>query len=310
MNQPRRLRADLALVLVTVFWGVTFPLIRSALADVGPSQFIGWRFALATLAFLPFVLLDAEARRGLRRAWKPGALLGMLAWTSYVTQTIGLQTVPAGRAAFITGTSVILVPLLAPAFRAGRPGRVDVVAAAVAAAGLFLLTGDGSGAVGIGTGDLWVLGCALSYSIYILVLQRVLAAPHHATSLAFAQVATIGVVGVTVLALRGGVTIDPTPEVLRALLFCALVATVGTFWLQTRFQGASTPQRTALIFSLEPVFATLFAWWLLGELLTPLGGVGAALILAAVVGSELATARKLRRREDASGQEATRSVDS
>ncbi|HKK71032.1 MAG TPA: DMT family transporter [Candidatus Krumholzibacteria bacterium] len=311
MNRETRIRADLALVLVTIFWGVTFPLIRSALADVGPHQFIGWRFALGTAAFLPLVVLDPGARAGLRRALLPGALLGLIAWSSYVSQTIGLQTVPAGRAAFITGTAVIIVPLLAPVFRAGRPTAVDFAAAVVAAGGLYLLTGAGAtGVSGFGVGDLWVLACALGYSTYVLVLQRVLTVEHHPTSLAFTQVATIGLIGVAVLGVRGNVAIELSGDVVRALGFCALVATVGTFWLQTRFQGSTTPQRASLIFSLEPVFATFFAWWLLSEVLTPLGALGAALILAAVIASETWTGRRTHRSDATAGQGGVTPVDS
>jgi len=301
LSRDARWRADLALVLVSLFWGVTFPLIRGALESVEPFAFIGWRFALATAAFLPFVLVRPEARRGLARVLGPGALLGALAWTAYVSQTIGLQTVPAGRAAFITGTSVIIVPLLAPAFRAGAPRRIDLLAALVAAAGLYLLTrGEGHGE-GLGTGDLWVVGCAVSYSVYLLVLQRVLRVQHDVVALSFVQVASIGVVGGSILAARGGVGIELNGEVLRALLFCALVATVGTFWLQTRFQGSTTPQRAALIFALEPVFATVFAWWWLGEGLDPAGMAGAALILAAVLGVELMALGSADSRAAASG---------
>lgn len=293
MSDGRRLRADLALVLVSLSWGVTFPLIREALAHVEPEAFIGWRFTLATVAFLPLLLVSARARAGLRTVLVPGALVGVIAWTTYATQTIGLQTVPAGRAAFITGTSVVIVPLLAPLFRAGRPGPVDLTAAAVATGGLFLLTrGSGEGGSGFGTGDLWILGCAFGYSVYLLILQRILQRNPDATALAFVQVAAIGVVSGTLLSVRGGWAIDATPEVLRALAFCALVATVGTFWIQSRFQGASTPQRAALIFSLEPVFATGFAWWMLGETLSATGAAGAGLILLAVAGSEVVTARR------------------
>lgn len=308
MNRGAGLHADLALVLVSLFWGVTFPLIRSALADVAPTPFLAWRFGLATAAFLPLALLEPRARAGLRRAVVPGAVLGLIAWASYVTQTIGLQTVPAGRAAFITGTSVILVPLLSPLFRAGRPGAADLGAAAVAAAGLFLLTRDGSEAgAGFGTGDLWVAGCALSYSVYLLVLPRVIRPEHDSTAVAFTQVAAIGVVTGSVLAARGGVAIETSAEVLRALLFCALVATVGTFWLQTRYQPRTTPQRAALIFALEPVFATVFGWWMLNEGLNASGMVGAGLILAAVVGSEVFAGRPA---QATGGQEEPTPVDS
>lgn len=285
MNAHRR--ADLALVLVAVFWGVTFPLIRDAVAEIAPVQFVAWRFGLATAAFLPLVLASPAARRGLRRAWKPGLILGLLAWFSYFTQTIGLQTVPAGRAAFITGTNVILVPLISPLFRAGRPSRVDLVAAIVATCGLYLLTRDGaSGDGGLSVGDLWIFGCASAYAVYIHVLQKILRTDHSDVALAFTQVAGIFLFGALVLGFDGRVAIAATRPVLTALVVCALLATVGTFWLQTRYQGRTSPQRVALIFSLEPVFAMGFAWWLLGETLSLLGAIGALVILIAVVGAE------------------------
>lgn len=281
------------MVVVSLLWGITFPLIRAALDDIEPQLFVGWRFGLAALAFLPLVLVHPEARAAIRPALLPGFLLGAIAWSSYFTQTIGLQTVPAGRAAFITGMAVVLVPLLSPVFRAGLPTRIDLAAAAVATFGLYLLTaGDDDRTTGLGRGDLWILACALTYAIYIHVLQKVLRRRHQERSLAFTQVLGIFLVAAVVLAGRGEVAIELTRNVFVALLVCALFATVGTFWLQTRYQGRTTPQRVALIFTLEPVFATGFAWWLLGETLGPRAAVGALVVMAAVVGAELLGARK------------------
>ena len=292
---PQR-RAELAMVLVSLLWGVTFPLIRSAMEDIAPHQFVGWRFGLAVVAFLPFVLLHPEARAGLRRAFWPGMLLGAIAWSSYFSQTIGLQTVPAGRAAFITGLSVVLVPLLSPIFRAGSPTRVDLLAAVVATLGLYLLTDGSQPGAGFGVGDLWILGCALSYAVYIHVLQKMLRRRDHETSLAFTQVLGIFLVAMIPLVGSGDLRIEPTRGVIAALAVCALFATVGTFWLQTRYQGRTTPQRVALIFTLEPVFATGFAWWLLGETLGLRAALGAAVVLVAVLGAEFLGARQSRGR--------------
>ena len=169
----------------------------------------------------------------------------------------------------------------------------------MATAGLYFLTMEpGSGGLGawrLSEGDLWILGCALAYTVYIHVLQKVLARRPHELSLAFTQVAGIALLAVTLLGARGNVAIPFTQAVLVALAVCAVLATVGTFWLQTRYQGRSSPERVALIFSLEPVFATLFAYWLLGETLGAVGALGAGLILIAVVGVEMLAAREQRR---------------
>jgi drug/metabolite transporter (DMT)-like permease len=127
--------------------------------------------------------------------------------------------------------------------------------------------------------------------VYILVLQRVLARPRNAVALAFAQIGAIALLADIALAGTGPIRIPLTAWVLGALLFCATLATVATFWLQARFQGHTTAQRVALIFALEPVFATLFAWWLLGETMGLIGMFGAVLVLGAVLGVELFGAR-------------------
>jgi drug/metabolite transporter (DMT)-like permease len=292
MHADSRLRADLALVLVALFWGVTFPLIRGALEQLSAVQFVAWRFTLAVVAFLPLLFADPGARRGLRDVLGAGLLLGLISWASYFAQTWGLQTVPAGRAAFITGTNVVLVPLLAPLFGVGRPRWSDFLAAIVATFGLYLMTmGDAGPGAGLSSGDFWILFCAVSYAIYILVLQRVLQKPRNATALAFSQIAAIALFADLMLGLTGPVTFAWSPWVIAALLICATLATVGTFWLQARFQGQTTAQRVALIFALEPVFATGFAWWLLGETMGLGGAAGAVLVLAAVVGAELWSSR-------------------
>ena len=200
--RARRRRADLALLVVAAIWGLTFPLIRAAVQDLDPFVFVPARFGLATVAFLPAFVLSATARAGLRRALLPGVGLGALAWTSYLAQTVGLQAIPAGRAAFITGTAVIMVPLLSPLFSAGRPGRRDLGAAALATAGLYLLTAPSGD--GFSTGDGLVLYCAAAYAAYIHLLQRTLRHSHEPVALAFVQVATITACSLATLPVMGG----------------------------------------------------------------------------------------------------------
>lgn len=269
---------------MTLLWGLTFPLIRSALEELDALHFVAFRFTLAMVVFLPLLLPNAAARRALRRAWLPGLGLGVLAWSSYLTQVLGLRTVAAGRAAFITGTSVILVPLLSPLFRAGRPGRVDYGAALLATVGMYALTDPRGG--GFTSGDAWIMGCALAYAVYIHTLQKVLRRGHQDVALAFTQIVGVAACGLMLVPAAPGAPVLSRAAVI-ALVFCALFATVGTFWLQTRYQGRTTPERVALIFAMEPVFASLFAYWLLGETLSALGVVGGLLILVAVVGAEI-----------------------
>ncbi|RMG20977.1 MAG: DMT family transporter [Deltaproteobacteria bacterium] len=276
--------ASAALLLVAALWGLTFPLIRGALASVDPFHFVAARFALAALAFLPWVLASPAPRRGLPAALGPGFALGALACASYLTQTLGLRTVPAGRAAFITGTNVVLVPLLAPLFGRGVPRRIDLAGALLSLVGLLLMTRPE--VAGFSAGDLWVLACAFFYALYIHALQQVLARGIDTTALAFSQVAGLCVSSALCLPLAEGPS-HFTASAWLAVSFCALLATVGTFWLQTHFQGRTSPERAALLFATEPVFAAFFAALLLGERTTPREGVGAALVFLAVLLVEL-----------------------
>jgi drug/metabolite transporter (DMT)-like permease len=191
---------------------------------------------------------------------------------------------------------------MSPIFRAGRPRILELAAAVVATGGLYLLTmqsGVGRDATveWLSPGDLWILVCAGAYAVYIHVLQILLRRGYHQNSLAFTQVLGIGIFAVTLMVARQEVHVEWTRTALVALAICALLATVGTFWLQTRYQGRTTPQRVALIFALEPVFATVFAYFLLGETLSARGSLGAALILGSVIGVELSSVWRARPRE-------------
>ena len=276
--------AEGALLGVAALWGLTFPLVHSALADVDPARFLVARFALAAVAFLPLLALRPRSRRALRRALLPGLALGALAYAAYLTQTLALETTSASRVAFITGTNVILVPLLSPLFGRGRPRVADLALAAVATGGLWLLTDPAGG--GLTAGDLEALACAGGYAVYLLALHGVLEQGHDALALAFLQVAGLAGVAAGWLPLAGPATgtLWTTP-VIVAVAFTALGATVACFWLQTRFQGRTTPQRAALLLATEPVFALAFSFVLLGETLRARGAAGAALVLVAVLGA-------------------------
>ena len=277
------------LCLVTALWGLTFPLIRISVRALSPGQFVAVRFALASLLFLPLLARVKGLKAQLRRLWPAGALLGFIAWTSYQSQTIGLRTVAAGRGGFITGMSVVLVPLLAPLFGAERPKLREWVSTAGALLGLYLLT-DPFGAEQSRTlvGDLWILICAIGVAIYILLLPRLHNSEKNPdpTTLSFLQIAVVAAIALLALLTNEPpwrVPIAASPGAWIGLGFCASFATVGTFLLQTRFQPDTTPQRAALIFALEPVFASVFGYWILGETFSARGYLGAATTLAAVV---------------------------
>ncbi|MBD2104546.1 DMT family transporter [Leptolyngbya sp. FACHB-261] len=263
------------LVAITVVWGTTFPLLKGAVESLSPAVLIGSRFVIAALALAPFVRLNITLLRD-------GLLLGLLLFAAFATQVLGLETTSANRAAFITALNVILVPLLEPLLGRRLP-HVALVAAGLALTGIGIMSWEGGSWV---VGDFWMLGCALSYALYILLLEAV--TPQHAPlSLSAVQLAVVALLG---LGWSAPALLEQWPAVranFTAVLYLGLIATAIATWVQAVAQRWLSASETALIYALEPVFAAVFSFWLLGESLGVRGLLGAGLVLGATVLSQV-----------------------
>ena len=206
----------------------------------------------------------------------------MLAYlASYITLTVGVETIAAGRAAFVLSLNVILVPLFG-LFLGRRLPPIAVGAAALAIVGIGIMSWEGGG---LSLGDLWVFGGALSYAAYILLLE---AATLRHPPLVLSAIQLVFVAGVSV--------IWAAPEIMAQLpaiaahwgqlLYLSLIVTAITTMTQAIAQRWVSADETALLYTLEPVFAAIFSFWLLGEHLGARGLVGAGLVLAAMVLSQ------------------------
>ncbi len=274
-------RWELALVAVTAVWGATFVVVRDAVARVPPSAFIAMRF-LAAAALLAS-LRPRQALRPDPALAAAGALAGLALFAGYAFQTVGLQYTSASSAGFITGLAVVLTPLLGALLLRQRPGRWPATGAVLAAAGLALLTLQ---RLELRRGDLLVLACAFAFASHILLLGRF--APRHASyQLAVVQLATTGVLALAWAGVAGELRPPGSAQVWFALAVTAVLASAGGFLVQTRAQRDVSPTRTAIIFTMEPVFAAAFALWLAGERLGARGWLGAACILAGMLVAEI-----------------------
>lgn len=266
------------LVAITLVWGTTFVVVKNALDTIPVPLLLALRFSLAAALFA-FVRFD-------RRAVAPALVLGALAFAGYATQTLGLGITTASKAAFITGLSVILTPLVAAAGRRrGVAGRTWI-AAALAVGGLALLTLGGAGWAGANVGDAWVLGTALAYALYIVYLGEV-AGRARAVALAGMQHLPMALLAwAWAWPHREALAVVP-PATYGAIVYLAVVATALVAVLQTYAQRVVSAPLTALVFVLEPVFAALFAAWWLGERLGAAGWLGGAVVVLAMVVSEV-----------------------
>ena len=281
------LRGILLLLLVTAIWGSTFAVVKQLGEFLAPPALLAWRFSIGTLALLPLVLLGrrtAERRdTGHRRdsghfLWRDGLVLGLWLIAGYGTQTIALQTTTANRAAFFTALSVVLVPLWLTLVQRRRMPALLWTALPLAVAGLALLSWEGGAWV---TGDAWALACAVTYAGFIVALEK-LASRHPALPFTLVQVLTVALLAWAWAGLSGA-ALWPPAAAWAPLLYLGIAATAVTTLLQTLGQRHVSAAEASLIYALEPVSASLFSFFLIGERVGARGAVGGALVVLATV---------------------------
>ncbi len=312
--QRHQLTADASLLFVTAVWGATFVMVQDAVTGFPVFAFLALRFALAALVLLPFFLRSwspqrsrergagngavnersgsTDFGRSLRRRatevatarWLPGILVGIALFAGYAFQTFGLRFTTPAKAGFITGMSVVLVPLGQAIFLRRPPRRNSIIGVALAAAGLAMLSLQADLTVSLG--DLLVLACAMAFAAHILLVGRY-APDWQPLHLALVQIVTVAVLSSAAALVVERPVPWPPGNVWFAAAFTGLLATALAFFVQSRAQQATSPTHTALIFAAEPVFAGIFSFLLIGEVLGPRQIAGSALIVAGMLVSEL-----------------------
>jgi drug/metabolite transporter (DMT)-like permease len=283
--RPIPFSAVAILMGVTVIWGTTFVATRLLVAGdkpaLAPGALIFWRFLLAAVIFLP-ALRGSLREPGL---WRAGLELSFWLWAGYATQAIGLVYTTASRSAFVTSLNVIFVPVFI-ALGGKRVSWVIWAAAGAALGGAALLSYDG-GSPNIG--DIWTLGCAITYALYILRLE------HFAgrfRSMPLTAVQLWGVAALSSVWAGGEVAAGAgwgnwSLPVIGDIVFLGIIATALTTWLQAIGQRGVPGTHASLLYTLEPVFASAFAYMVFGERLGGQGLAGAALILLAAIASQV-----------------------
>jgi drug/metabolite transporter (DMT)-like permease len=280
-----RLLADASLVLVTLVWGTTFVVVKLAVESTDPILFVGLRFGVGALALA--ALYPRRLARAGRATYVAGALLGLALLVGFDFQTVGLRATTPARAGFITGLSVVLVPLIDAAVFGRRLSRGALLGVLLSALGLAVLSAPLTAdelAGGDWRGDLLVLGCAVAFALHIVGVGHY-AGRHDAAAITIVQVATVAALAGLVAWLAGAPA--PPAAVWTSIAYMGVVATALVFGLQNWAQIHTTSTHTALIFALEPVFAALFSALLYGEALTARAAVGGLLILAGMIVAEL-----------------------
>jgi drug/metabolite transporter (DMT)-like permease len=288
----QQLRGIAALVIVVLVWGTTFPAMKQLTATFSPVWIILTRFALAALLLLPFLW------RARRADLASGAMLGLLLFFCYLFQVEGLALTSSNRNAFICGLNVLVVPLLG--IVGGRlPERRIVFALILALAGLAFLCWDGGA---WSRGDTLALLAALTFGVYVKVMELRTRKAHSLMSVTAAQIATVaacaalwllvrevprGAVGV----LEDGATywryigtnlLDYWPN----FAYLGVICTAAIISMQTWGQARTSANEAAVIYAFEPAGAAFFAYFWLGEAMTARGWLGAALLISGMIVSQ------------------------
>lgn len=277
-----RTRAELLLLSCTLIWGGTFTITKSGLEDISPMLLVTLRFGIATLLFLPFVNLRKGAISAV--TLKGGIVIGLLLFVGFVTQTIGLQYTTASKSGFITGLLVVFTPIFQILIERKPPKIGNILGVVLVTLGLYLLTSpEGSG---FNLGDGLTLICAAVFGLYIVYLD-LYTKEGDVRQIAFLQFAVTGAGSLMGVLLFEEVFLNPGWHLAGAVAYLALLATLYTLVIQTRYQKETTPTRAAIIFSVEPVFAAIVAYAALGETIGSTGVLGGGLIVAGLLVSEL-----------------------
>jgi drug/metabolite transporter (DMT)-like permease len=281
--------ALLVLVAVTAVWGVTFVQVKDAVAIYPLFAFLAVRFAIACLmlAVPGAARLRSLGRAGAAAAALAGALLG----AGFAFQTAGLERTSVSSTGFITGTYVVLTPLLALLLFRAHVGVAAWCGVVLATAGLALLSGVHGGSV---AGDLLVLAGAVVYSLQIVLMERY--APIY-DAIAFTLVELLtACAGLLVIAVAAGQLHVPHGwTVWGALVVTGVFASAFAFLAQTWAQRRATATQTALAFSLEPVWTAFFGFTLAGDRLGASAWIGCLAIMAGIVLAEPAAMSMLAR---------------
>lgn len=276
-------KAFFILLSIPMLWGITFPLMHIVLANTSANLFVFWRFILAGFFLIP-VLIVAFRKKSLN--WldlKYGIIIGLINSGSFVFQGMALQLEESARAAFLTGINVVMVPLLLPLFGMGKPKTSELFAAIICLIGIYIISD--ANIHDIHYADVLVLISAFCIALGIIMVEKASSVSHDLKLLTFYQIIFTSLSPIIIL--KGHVFNIPNSQLFWwSLFYCAIFATVIPIFLQLKYQPVLGSSKAAIIFSLEAVAATFFAW-LFGENISSNVIAGGVIILFSAVFTDI-----------------------
>lgn len=286
------IKADGMLLIAAVIWGFAFVAQRLGMVYMGPFTFNGIRFVLGSLSILPLLfyryrgqkeVAHARAASSTLETIRWGLAVGVLLYGGASLQQVGLVYTSAGKAGFITGLYVVLVPLLG-LFWGVRPDPGTWIGAALAAVGLYLLSVTES--FTISPGDLLVLIGALFWACHVLLIGW-LTRRHDALLICLVQFITCSALSLVTALFTESITVESIKQAAVPLFYGGFVSVGIAYTLQVVAQRHSPPAHAAILLSLESFFAAVGGWFILGETLSLRAMTGCALMMAAMFAAQM-----------------------
>jgi drug/metabolite transporter (DMT)-like permease len=281
-KKPSPLLADIGLITVTIFWGSTFIISKLLLEEIPLVTYLIIRLNLAALLLGIYVIRFRKEMR--TQTLIHGIIMGVFLFLSYLFQMWGIKYTSASNAGFITGLNVVFVPLFSIFFFGDHPKKASIIGVIFATFGLYFLSGGNFSA--LTKGDWLVFVCAVTVAFHVIYTGK-FAPKNNIYLLTAIQLGVTGLLSLSLLPFESENLPSITINNLLLLFYLAIFGTVYTFLMQTAMQRYTTATRTALVFSLEPVFAALFAFLIAGEILTSSGWIGGILIICGMLIAEI-----------------------
>lgn len=286
----KQLKADLSIFSITIIWGSSFIVMKNISGDIPAYAYLAMRFLVAAIIL---ALVFNKHLKGINiKSIMRGSLIGLLLYAGMMLQVLGLKTTSASNSALITGLNVVMVPIISVILLKKRPPVNAAFGVVLAALGLFLLTGfQGKWVIG----DTLTLACALCFALQIIFIDK-FASDMNIYHLAMIQVTAAAIFYLITWAGVSITNVNAVPivfnfKIILTILYTGALGTAFGYGVQTIAQKYTTPTRTALILTCEPVFGAIFALIVPDiygntEVLTIQTIIGSLLILSGMVVTE------------------------
>jgi len=279
----KSIQAEIYLLIIVIIWGSTFALIKGVIDTIPPYTYLAYRFLLAALILV--VIFWKRLKKLNIMILKKGSLIGIFLFLGYTLQTVGLKYTTATKAGFITGFSVVLVPIISFLLLKEKVSRDSVIGVALATLGLWFLNYNSSFSFNLG--DFLVLLCAFSFAMHIISVG-LFSKKLDYVLLAITQITVVFILSLFMALIfeRPAIHLSYPSYIWWSIVITGIFATALAFYMQNRFQRHSTATKTAIIFSGEPLFAAMFAYILIGEKVGLIAWAGGLLIIFGMIVSQ------------------------